>query len=91
MSRVLNEIDENTLGAFIRRKRLEKKWSQEELAKRMGANDASFVSKIEKGVFKVPVTTLHAVVKALGIDHEFMDETLKINTNRGKTDGTTNN
>jgi transcriptional regulator with XRE-family HTH domain len=55
------------LGSHIRRLRLARGWSQEELAHRAGI-DRSYMSGIERGVRNATVLSLHRVARALGVE-----------------------
>lgn len=56
-----------TVGANIRRHRLEAAISQEELAARMGV-DQGYVSKLEAGQRNPTITTIESAAAALNVD-----------------------
>src|SRR4051812_10319786 len=55
------------LGASIRMLRLEKGWSQEQLAERAGLS-YKFVGEVERGVGNPSVETLFEIATALGVE-----------------------
>ena len=57
------------LGGKIRQLRNQKGLTQEELAKRIGANK-SYISRIEKGITVPSVATFYRIINALGLTIE---------------------
>ena len=69
--KILTEV-----GRLIRKHRIAKGWSQEELADRASVH-RTFVSSIERGVRNPTVTSLHRIASALGLTVSEMLEGLK--------------
>ena len=57
------------LGGKIKQMRNQKGLTQEELAKRIGANK-SYISRIEKGITVPSVATFYRIINALGLTIE---------------------
>lgn len=66
MSRMDNAWINNAVGAELRAARARRDWSRDELAERSGV-PAATLRRYEDGTRTVPVTTLVALVRALGI------------------------
>lgn len=56
------------IGGNIRKFRREQKLTQKELAKRIGINNSSYISRVEKGKQNVNMNTLEKISKALSIE-----------------------
>jgi transcriptional regulator with XRE-family HTH domain len=54
------------IGKLIKKRRIEKGWSQQELAYRVGINQPD-ISKIEEGKKNITLITLFRICKVLGI------------------------
>ena len=59
------------VGALIKQARLEKGYTQEELADKIGVS-TSFIGHIERGSRKLSVETLYALCKALDTSADFL-------------------
>lgn len=70
----------NDIGDRIKEKRLEKKMSQEELAKRTGYKDKSSISKIERGTRQPQVEDLKKIASALKVDFGYLLGDVSIET-----------
>ena len=57
-----------TLGAFLRAKRLEAGLSQDDVAKNFGYSTAQFVSNWERGLAAPPLKTLRRLIDIYGCD-----------------------
>ena len=65
------------LGLFIRKKRLQKKWSQEILADKMG-NNYQNISRIERGELSPTLFWCIKLAEAFEMDlHTFVKEAMK--------------
>ena len=56
-----------TFGANLRRLRLAKGFTQEQLANELGI-EISQISRIERGVINTSITTLYSISKVLNVD-----------------------
>lgn len=62
----------NYIGEKIKRKRLEKKWTQEELATRMGYKTKSTITKIENGTNDVSQKKVVKFAEVLGVSVAYL-------------------
>lgn len=62
----------NNIGEKIKRKRLEKKWTQEELATRMGYKTKSTITKIENGTNDVSQKKVVKFAEVLGVSVAYL-------------------
>lgn len=60
------------LGEQIKRARLQKEWTQEELAKRMGYKSKSTINKIELGVNDIPQSKVLQFAEVLEVSPRFL-------------------
>ena len=65
-------LENNGIGERIKAKREENKWSQEELAKRMGYSTKSTITKIETGINDVSSSTIFKFANVLGTTVEYL-------------------
>ena len=70
-----------TISKLIKRLRVEKSLSQEDLADLAGL-DRTYVSGIERGVRNITLKTLDKVLVALGVDVKGFAEELRIQINK---------
>lgn len=61
-------------GAEVRRLRVEKGLSQDDLAQACGYKSRSSINKIEKGIYDLPLPKLKILAEALGIDPMYFFE-----------------
>ena len=67
-----NNIEKKKLGDKIKRIRLMRGLSQDELAKRCGYKARSTINKIETGINDVPRSKIRIIAQALGIDESVL-------------------
>lgn len=70
-----------TIGDRIREARIERRWSQRELAKRMGYSNHSTIGKIESGKVDIPQSRIVQFADVLGVTVAYLMNWEKVQKN----------
>lgn len=68
MKIMLNLESKKRVGVFFQKKRLEKKFSQRDMAKSLGYNSPQFISNFERGIALLPTKKLLKYADKLELD-----------------------